>query len=413
MSDLVHSTTTKTAWMTLPDIRRAPAVFRSALRIAASNWMFGGITFVLPSGREIAIRGSEPGPEARVAIHDYRCMRRVMAGGAVGFAEGYMAGEWDTPDLTAVLESASLNFDRLQQLAKGNPLVRIANFVGHLLHNNSREGSRRNIHAHYDLGNAFYCRWLDRTMTYSSAHYEYAGQPLAQAQRNKYATLAQTMGLQAGQSVLEIGCGWGGFAEFAAAEVGAKVTGITISREQYDFARRRMFDQGLAEKADIQLIDYRDVPGRFDRVASIEMFEAVGERYWPTYFQKIHDVLVPGGRAGLQIITIRDEFFDDYRSRADFIQKYVFPGGMLGSERRLKEETDRAGLAWGEIVRFGQHYADTLQEWGKAFEAAWADIRPLGFDERFRRLWRFYLSYCEAGFRTERTNVIQLGLSRT
>ena len=412
MSDLVQSTTTETPWMMLPDIRRAPAVFRSALKIASNNWMFGGITFVLPSGREITIRGTEPGPQARVVINNYRCMRRVMAGGAVGFAEGYIAKEWDTPDLTAVLESASLNFDRLQVLVEGNPLVRVANFIGHLLHNNSREGSRRNIHAHYDLGNAFYSRWLDPTMTYSSAHYEYAGQPLAAAQRNKYATLARAMDLQSGQSVLEIGCGWGGFAEFAAGEIGAKVTAITISKEQFAFARRRMFDQGLADKADIKLIDYRDVPGRYDRVASIEMFEAVGERYWPTYFQKIHDVLAPGGRAGLQIITIRDELFDDYRSRADFIQKYVFPGGMLGSETRLQAVTDRAGLAWGDVVRFGQHYADTLHEWGETFDAAWSDIQPLGFDERFRRLWRFYLSYCEAGFRTERTNVIQLGLSR-
>ena len=412
MSDLVQSTTTETPWMMLPDIRRAPAVFRSALKIASNNWMFGGITFVLPSGREITIRGTEPGPQARVVIHNYRCMRRVMAGGAVGFAEGYIAKEWDTPDLTAVLESASLNFDRLQVLVEGNPLVRVANFIGHLLHNNSREGSRRNIHAHYDLGNAFYSRWLDPTMTYSSAHYECAGQPLAAAQRNKYATLARAMDLQSGQSVLEIGCGWGGFAEFAAGEIGAKVTAITISKEQFAFARRRMFDQGLADKADIKLIDYRDVPGRYDRVASIEMFEAVGERYWPTYFQKIHDVLAPGGRAGLQIITIRDELFDDYRSRADFIQKYVFPGGMLGSETRLQAVTDRAGLAWGDVVRFGQHHADTLHEWGETFDAAWSDIQPLGFDERFRRLWRFYLSYCEAGFRTERTNVIQLGLSR-
>jgi cyclopropane-fatty-acyl-phospholipid synthase len=412
MSDLVQFTTTDTALMSLPDLRRAPAVFRNALRIAARNWCWGTMTFVLPSGREIPIQGSEPGPEARLVIHDYRCMRRVMSAGAIGFAEAYMAGEWDTPDLTAVLESASLNFDRLEQLVKGNPVVRMVNFVGHLLRPNSREGSRKNIHAHYDLGNAFYSRWLDATMTYSSAHYEFAGQALHEAQRNKYATLARSMGLSTGESVLEIGCGWGGFAEFAAAEVGAKVTGITISKEQYDFARKRMFDQGLAEKADIQLIDYRDVPGRFDHVASIEMFEAVGERYWPTYFQKIHDVLKPGGRAGLQIITIRDELFDDYRARADFIQKYVFPGGMLGSEKRLKEETDRAGLGWNGVLRFGQHYADTLHEWGDAFEDAWAGISTLGFDERFRRLWRYYLSYCEAGFRTGRTDVIQLGLSR-
>jgi cyclopropane-fatty-acyl-phospholipid synthase len=220
------------------------------------------------------------------------------------------------------------------------------------------------------------------------------------------------MALGPDQHVLEIGCGWGGFAEFAAREVGARVTGITISREQHDFAKRRLFEKGLAEKADIRLIDYRDVEGRFDKVASIEMFEAVGEAYWPTYFGKIHDLLSPGGRAALQIITIRDELFDDYRSRADFIQKYVFPGGMLGSESRLRQETDRAGLEWRDVARFGQDYAVTLAQWGAQFQAAWDEIKPLGFDERFRRLWQFYLSYCEAGFRSGRTNVIQLGLAR-
>ncbi|OYW26564.1 MAG: SAM-dependent methyltransferase, partial [Caulobacter sp. 12-67-6] len=208
------------------------------------------------------------------------------------------------------------------------------------------------------------------------------------------------------------GCGWGGFAEFAAKEVGARVTGITISQAQHDFARKRLFEMGLADKADIQLIDYRDVQGRFDRVASIEMFEAVGEEYWPTYFGKIHEVLTPGGRAGLQIITIRDELFEHYRTHTDFIQRYIFPGGMLPSETRLKAETTRAGLEWRDISHFGQSYADTLAEWGRRFEAAWDDIATLKFDERFRRLWRFYLSYCEAGFRTERTNVIQLGLSQ-
>ena len=286
------------------------------------------------------------------------------------------------------------------------------NFLSHALHRNSRAGSKRNILAHYDLGNAFYSRWLDPTMTYSSARFERPGQPLDEAQRNKYASLARQIDLGPENHVLEIGCGWGGFAEFAAREVGAKVTGITISPAQYDFARKRLFDQGLAERADIQLIDYRDIKGQFDRVASIEMFEAVGEEYWPTYFNKIHEVLSPGGRAGLQIITIRDELFLQYRKRADFIQKYVFPGGMLPSETRLKEETDRAGLEWRDIVHFGQNYADTLHEWARCFEAAWDEIKSLGFDERFRRLWRFYLGYCEAGFRTERTNVVQLSLTR-
>ena len=410
MSDLARPSASEL--LALPDIRRAPAAFRAALRLFTRNWLWGSMTFVLPSGREIPIQGREPGPEARVLIHDFRFMRRVMAAGDIGFAEGLMAGEWETPDLTAVLISASLNFDRLKRVFRGNPLVRLVNFLDHLRHENSRAGSRRNIHAHYDLGNAFYSCWLDPTMNYSSARFDHVGQPLAEAQHEKYAALARTIGLQAGQSVLEIGCGWGGFAEFAAREVGAKVTGVTISREQYDFARERLFKQGLAEAADIRLIDYRDVTGHFDRVASIEMFEAVGERYWPAYFGKIHDVLAPGGRAGLQIITIRDNLFERYRSRADFIQKYIFPGGMLIGEARLRQETDRAKLAWSDVSRFGLDYAETLKQWAQRFEAAWPQIKPLGFDERFRRLWRFYLSYCEAGFATGRTNVIQLGLTR-
>ncbi len=394
------------------ELRRAPAAFRAAVRIVARHWTAGGITFVLPSGREISLGGPEPGPQARVVIKDYNFMRRVLAAGDIGLAEGYMAGEWSTPDLTAVLASASQNWERLARLVEGNAVMRVLNYLGYLVRPNTRQGARRNIHAHYDLGNAFYQRWLDPSMTYSSARFERPEQSLTEAQRAKYASLARAMDLKPGQSVLEIGCGWGGFAEFAAGEVGAKVTGVTISREQFDFARRRLFEQGLAERAEIRLVDYRDVTGRFDRVASIEMFEAVGERYWPAYFQKVHDVMEPGGRAGLQIITIRDELFDDYRSRADFIQKYVFPGGMLGSEPRLRQVAERANLAWGEVARFGQDYGRTLAEWSQRFHAAWDDIRALGFDERFRRLWSFYLSYCEAGFRTGRTDVIQLSLAR-
>ncbi len=367
---------------------------------------------MLPDGTEVLCRGREPGPDARLIVRNYRFIRRCLTAGSIGFAEGYMADEWETPDLAALLSAFALNFDRLEALVSGNPVMRAINFLSHLLNRNDRKGSRKNIHAHYDLGNPFYERWLDRTMTYSSAVYQRPGEPLDEAQRHKYAALARSMDLQAGQSVLEIGCGWGGFAEFAAAEVGAKVTGITISREQYDFAKKRLFEKGLSERADIRLVDYRDVEGRFDRVASIEMFEAVGEAYWPTYFDKIREVLSPGGRAGLQIITIRDELFDRYRRHADFIQKYIFPGGMLPSETRLRQETDRAGLIWQAAPRYGQDYADTLAEWTRRFEAAWDDIRRLGFDERFRKMWRYYLSYCEAGFRTERTNVIQLSLSK-
>ncbi|CAN5683638.1 cyclopropane-fatty-acyl-phospholipid synthase family protein [soil metagenome] len=399
------------AFRRLPALADVPIIFRNALRMMAHNWMAGELTFVTPKGHELRLEG-EPGPKARIIVRDFRFIRRALAAGDIGFAEGYAAGEWDTPDLTAVLSVFSLNYDNLRRITQGNPVVGVFNFISHALNSNSRQGSKRNIHAHYDLGNDFYSRWLDPSMTYSSARFAHPGQSLEAAQANKYRALAEQMDLKAGMKVLEIGCGWGGFAEYAAREVGAKVTGITISKEQYDFAAKRIFDQGLSDRAEIKLIDYRDVEGRFDRVASIEMFEAVGERYWPTYFNKISEVLAPGGRAGLQIITIQEQLFEDYRRHADFIQKYIFPGGMLPSESKLKAETDRAGLAWTGISRFGQDYADTLAQWAERFDARWDEIKGFGFDEKFRKIWRFYLSYCDAGFRTGRTDVVQLGLSK-
>ena len=392
---------------------RAPRGFGLLLRLLASNWTFGRLTVLLPGGSIHRLEGPRPGPAAVLDIRDYRFARRVLASGDIGFAEGYMAGEWETPHLAALLETLARNHDHIRRLMVGHPLMKAIHWLSHRMNRNSRSGSRKNIHAHYDLGNAFYAAWLDPSMTYSSARFSRAGMALEAAQHEKYASLARAMDLQSGQSVLEIGCGWGGFAEFAAKEIGAHVTGITISREQHDFARRRIFDAGLSERADIQLIDYRDVQGRFDRVASIEMFEAVGMEYWPAYFGKIHDVLAPGGRVGLQIITIDDRYFAGRAKRTDFIQKYIFPGGMLPSEPSLKSVVDGAGLKWGTIERFGQDYAETLRLWDERFQGAWDDIRRVsGFDERFRRLWRFYLAYCEAGFRAARTDVIQLGLSR-
>lgn len=394
-----------------PDLSGTPWTFRAAAQTMIQNWAVGVMTFVLPDGREVRLEGAEPGPEARLVVHDYDFIKRTISNGTIGFGEGYMAGEWDTPNLSVLLEVLASNYARFEKVSFGNRFMAAINTLQHaLLRGNTRMGSKKNIHAHYDLGNAFYSRWLDATMTYSAARFERPGECLSDAQRRKYRTLAQNMGLQTGHEVLEIGCGWGGFAEFAAREVGARVTAITISEEQYRFAKERMFREGLGEKADIRLMDYRDVDGQFDRVASIEMFEAVGERYWPTYFDKVRDSLKPGGQAGLQIITIRDEFFEHYKRTPDFIQKYVFPGGMLPSEERLRVVTDRAGLSWGPINRFGTCYAETLAEWARRFEAAWDEIKHLGFDERFRKLWRFYLSYCEAGFRTARTDVVQLSL---
>ncbi|MBW8814567.1 MAG: class I SAM-dependent methyltransferase [Caulobacterales bacterium] len=394
-----------------PDLSDMPWVFRTAARTMIQNWTQGVMTFVLPDGREIRLEGAQPGPEARLIVHDYDFIKRTISNGTIGFGEGYMAGEWDTPDLSTLLEVLASNYARFEKVSFGNRFMAMLNSLHHVLvRGNSREGSKKNISAHYDLGNAFYSRWLDPTMTYSAARFEQPGEALSEAQKRKYRTLCESMDLNAGHRVLEIGCGWGGFAEFAAKDVGAKVTAITISEEQYKFARERMFREGLNEKAEIRLVDYRDVDGQFDRVASIEMFEAVGERYWPTYFEKVRESLTPGGRAGLQIITIRDEYFEHYKRTPDFIQKYIFPGGMLPSEERLRVLTDGAGLSWSQISRFGVCYAETLAEWARRFEAAWDEIVHLGFDERFRKLWRFYLSYCEAGFRTERTDVVQLGL---
>ena len=398
---------------TMTSTAKTPRGFGMLLRLLGENWSSGSLTVLLPNGESHRLEGKEPGLHATLDVKDYRFARRVLANGDIGFAEGYMAGEWDTPHLATLLETIVRNYDHIRRLFDGNPVMQAVNWVSHRMRPNTRGGSKKNIHAHYDLGNAFYGAWLDDSMTYSSARFAKADESLEAAQARKYASLARNMDLQAGQTVLEIGCGWGGFAEFAAREVGAHVTAITISQEQYDFARARIAAAGLNERADIRLIDYRDVEGTFDRVASIEMFEAVGKQYWPAYFGKIQQALKPGGQAGLQIITIEDELFDEYNARTDFIQKYVFPGGMLPSEARLQPVIEGAGLEWRSVERFGLDYAETLKAWDQRFQAAWGEIRRMGgFDERFRRLWRFYLAYCEAGFRSRRTDVIQLTLSR-
>jgi cyclopropane-fatty-acyl-phospholipid synthase len=339
-------------------------------------------------------------------------MLRLMRAANVGWAEGYLADEWDSPDVTALLEVIARNADRMRDLYEGNSWSKLANRVLHVFNRNTRAGARRNIMAHYDLGNAFYQRWLDPSMTYSSAKFETPSDDLSVAQRNKYLSLARRIELKPEHSLLEIGCGWGGFAEFAAKEIGCRITGITISREQFDFARQRLFKQGLADKAEIKLEDYRDTQGTFDRVASIEMFEAVGETYWPAYFAKIRERLAPLGQAGLQIITIDDRYFSAYRTSVDFIQKYVFPGGMLPSMQVLRDQVARAGLSWRDETTFGLDYAQTLSSWRDRFMGAWDDIRTLGFDERFKRLWNYYLSYCEAGFRAGSIDVTQIALTK-
>ncbi len=312
---------------TLQDATRdLPAFVRAAFGYA-TRLTCGSLIAQLPDGRRYRFEGKEPGPAAEIIIRDLGFGRRLLEGGDIGFAEAYIAGEWDTPDLTAFLLLFCLNHDAVATLLPGRPIVKLLQRFRHWLNRNSRSGSKRNIHAHYDIGNAFYTQWLDETMTYSSAIFAPGDNDLASAQTRKYRALAEAGGMRSGESVLEIGCGWGGFAEFAAKEIRCKVTGLTISREQFDFARQRIFEAGLGDRVEIKLQDYRDERGSYDRIASIEMFEAVGEQYWPTYFAQLRDRLRTGGTAALQIITIQERFFPNYRKEIDFIRRYIFPAG--------------------------------------------------------------------------------------
>jgi cyclopropane-fatty-acyl-phospholipid synthase len=395
-------------WRTL---KAVPMSFRLALQVL-SRLEIGRLTIVLPDGRALETGGRQPGPDAVLIVRDYRFATRALKGGNCGFAESYIDGDWDSPDPSTLIEVLALNTLHLQGVMQSKGFYRLFQRVVHLVNRNTKAGSRRNIHAHYDLGNEFYSLWLDPTMTYSSARFDGASQDLSSAQLNKYRALAKSMNLSDNHSVLEIGCGWGGFAEFAASEVGCKVTGITISKEQLDFAKERIFKKGLNEKVELRFQDYRDVSDKFDRVASIEMFEAVGEEYWPTFFHKLRDSLTEGGRAGLQIITIRDEMFEQYRRGTDFIQRYIFPGGMLPSPEVLRDQITKAGLLWSGNVAFGRDYAQTLGSWRDRFISVWPQIEKLGFDQRFQRLWKCYLSYCEGGFRAGSIDVMQVSLAR-
>ncbi|HEX5008658.1 MAG TPA: cyclopropane-fatty-acyl-phospholipid synthase family protein [Hyphomonadaceae bacterium] len=372
----------------------------------------GRLDITLPDGRTLRFTGSTPGPHGEIIVHDLAFTRPVFSKGDIGFAESFMDQKFDTPDLATLLEYFTVNFEDAGKLAVGGTFARFLNGLRHMLRANTKKGSKRNILAHYDLGNDFYARWLDPTMTYSSALYSSPDQSLMDAQLEKYRSIARNLKLKPGDHVLEIGSGWGGFAEVAAKAYGARVTSITISDAQHAFASRRISAAGLSNQVEIILRDYRDVDGQFDAVASIEMFEAVGEEYWPGYFRKIAEVLKPGGRAALQIITIDDDYFERYRKRADFIQHYIFPGGMLPSERRLREETEAAGLHFEVDAMFGKSYARTLAEWAKRFDLAWDGIKGGKFNESFRRLWLYYLAYCEAGFRTGRIDVGQFVLTK-
>jgi cyclopropane-fatty-acyl-phospholipid synthase len=366
---------------------------------------FGHIRVLLPSGDMIEQAGARPGPDATIVVKRWRLLRRLLAAGDIGFAEGYLEQDWSTPDLAALLRFGAANVEAFGSAARGHTAVRLANRLRHVLNANTRRGSRRNIEAHYDLGNDFYKAWLDPSMLYSSALYDGQTPSLEAAQRRKLDRIRDKLDLVPGASVLEIGCGWGALAVDLAEQAGARVTGITLSPSQLAWAKDLSARRGLSERVDLQLRDYRDLDGTYDRIVSIEMFEAVGERYWPDYFAALKRSLKPGGRAVLQIISIEQNRFDHYRRKADFIQKYIFPGGFLPSDAAFKAQVERADLRLTDIEHFGRSYARTLAEWRLRFNANWHQLSRLGFDERFHRLWNYYLAYCEAGFEEGKINV--------
>ncbi|HEY5305407.1 MAG TPA: cyclopropane-fatty-acyl-phospholipid synthase family protein [Pseudolabrys sp.] len=363
----------------------------------------GSLTVALPNGQRIIRRGTIPGPHARVVIRRWRAIWRLVAGGDLGLAEAYIDGDWWTPDLFAFLSFGALNEKPLQGSISGLALMRVLNRVKHWRRRNTRSGSRHNISAHYDIGNSFYTHWLDRGMSYSSALFPKPDMTLEEAQNAKLNRAVDLLDVAGGGNVLEIGCGWGALAECLVEK--CHVTGITLSNEQLDFARDRLNKKNLAARASLRLQDYRDVGGQFDRIVSIEMLEAVGEAYWPAFFETLHDRLRPGGIAVLQAITIDERRFDSYRKTPDFIQKYIFPGGMLPTIRIMESDIARAGLKLVKTEFFGDSYVRTLAEWQRRFRSAWPSIQKLGFDERFKRMWDYYLSYCQAGFATGALNV--------
>ncbi|MEQ9693188.1 cyclopropane-fatty-acyl-phospholipid synthase family protein [Shimia sp. SDUM112013] len=372
----------------------------------------GRIDFVMPDGRRFRAEGPKPGPVAELIVHDDDTFARLVREGDLGFCDAYIEGGWSTPDLQAFLDFLQADNDVLYDGFPGMFFVRLYERMRHWMNRNTKEQAKKNISYHYDLGNEFYALWLDETMTYSSALFETGQESMERAQIAKYASLVDQMGAKPGDHVLEIGCGWGGFAEYAAKERGLRVTGLTISEEQLKFAAERIEKAGLSDRVDFKLQDYRDEKGQYDGIASIEMFEAVGEKYWPAYFDTVRARLKPGKNATLQIITLTEARFEAYRKGVDFIQKYIFPGGMLPSPTALREEISRAGLDLVRSVEFGESYSLTLRRWHNTFNARWDEVQKLGFDDRFRRMWNFYLTSCAAGFHSGNCDVTQITMSR-
>lgn len=389
-----------------------PRYFSTALEVL-KGLKCGRLDFKLPDGRRFRVDGKQPGPVGEIIVHNPDVFARLVREGDLGFCDAYLDGWWSTPDLQALLDLVQLpQNDAVNDGFPGMGLVRMYERLRFWLQSNSKRQAKKNIHYHYDLGNDFYRLWLDDTMTYSSAIFRTGQESLENAQIEKYKSMVDQMGTQPGDHVLEIGCGWGGFAEYAAKERGLRVTCLTISERQYEYAVERMEKAGLSDRVTIKLQDYRDERGIYDGIASIEMFEAVGEKYWPVYFGTLRDRLKPGKNATLQIITIADHRWEIYRSTVDFIQKYIFPGGMLPAPKVLRAEVEKAGLRVKGSIEFGKSYSQTLRRWHDTFNDRWEDVAKLGFDDRFRRMWNFYLTSCAGAFEGGNCDVTQITVTR-
>lgn len=368
----------------------------------------GRLTLTLPDGSQHQFSGAMSGPDSDLTIHTESALRRLLHDGKMGFCEAFMDGEASSQSLPTLIELAVLHDKYLENALKTNIFRQAGLRLFHMLRRNNKLGSAKNIAHHYDIGNSFYEAWLDPTMTYSSAVFDSESDDLTTAQLNKYKRLAELADIQPGDRVLEIGCGWGGFAKFVSKHIGAHVTGITISQAQLAYAKASLAEAGLQNKVDLKLMDYRDLQGRFDKIVSIEMFEAVGQAYWPVYFDTISRMLKSGGRAVIQSITIDHDAFQSYRDQPDFIQRYIFPGGMLPSMPMLQSPVAQAGLELVAENGYASDYARTLQEWRARFLAAWPSLAGDKFDNRFKRMWELYLAYCEGGFRAGMIDVKQI-----
>ena len=412
--------TTFAAGMALP--ASTPTAARRVLKLL-QQLPVGQLDMQLPDGSTLQFGQPQADGESRraaIRLHNWRVFQRTMKSGDIGFAESFIDGDWTSPDAVALLRLLIANRAHIEDMVYGSWWGALLYRLQHLLNRNSRRGSQKNIHLHYDLGNDFYRLWLDPSMSYSAAWFEgrpYAGADLQQAQHAKVRRALYEAGVQPGSRVLEIGCGWGGLAEIATRDVGAHVTGVTLSSEQLKWAQERLHRAGLADRADLRYQDYRDLPRAhasepFDAIVSIEMFEAVGREYWAGYFDTLRQCLKPGGRACIQTITIRDDLFERYIRSTDFIQQYIFPGGLLPSPSMFEAEAAKAGLVVTNRLAFGPDYAETLRRWRADFLRREPEVSRQGFDPRFQRTWEFYLAYCEAAFDEGNTDVMQFTLQR-